>query len=60
MGVLEYFDFPDLPFLCSLALVEVCAGMKHTWTDSHTDRNVQTSNRVRYHSSVLASLTFFF
>lgn len=42
MGVLEYFDFPDLPFLCSLALVEVCAGMKHTWTDSHTDRNVQT------------------
>lgn len=29
MGALEYFDFSDLRFLCSLALLQVYAGMKH-------------------------------
>lgn len=39
VGALEYFDFSDLPFSCSLALLQVYAGIKQT--DSCTDRNTQ-------------------
>lgn len=57
MGDLEYFDFSDLPFLFSLALLQVYTGIKHTQAGGHTDGNIQTSNRFKGCSSVSASLS---
>lgn len=41
----QRFDLADLPFLYSLAVVPVNAGVKHTWTN----RDVGASNMPRYH-----------